>query len=177
MILGKKLLGKVIGATEYIDIAGHQKVPAKIDTGADSSSIWVSNLKMKKDGKLSFTFFGENSPYYTGEIIETSKYLVRAIRSSYGDRQVRYLIKLPIRINHKEITTSFTLANRERNDFPILIGKNTLKEGGFVVDITKNAVNQQERVKNTTLRHELKKNPSYFHRKYVKEQFNTKGVA
>ena len=34
----------IIGSTEYVEIAGIKKVPAKVDTGADSSAVWASNI-------------------------------------------------------------------------------------------------------------------------------------
>ena len=69
MITGKKLA--MIGSTEYVDIAGISRVPAKIDTGADSSAVWASDIEMKKDGTLVFSLFGKSSPFYTGEKIKT----------------------------------------------------------------------------------------------------------
>ena len=54
---------KVIGTNAYIGIMGI-KAPAKIDTGADSTSVWASNIKMSKDGVLSFTLFDKSSPFY-----------------------------------------------------------------------------------------------------------------
>jgi len=59
----------IVGRNESVDFArySHTKnVPAKIDTGADSSSVWVSNVRVDKKGILRFNLFGEGSPYYTG---------------------------------------------------------------------------------------------------------------
>ena len=55
----------VIGSTEFVEIFGVSAVPAKIDTGADSSAIWASNIDMKEDGTLIFSLFGKKSPFYT----------------------------------------------------------------------------------------------------------------
>ena len=52
----------IIGSTEFVDVAGISHIPAKIDTGADSSSIWVSHIRMDKDGTLFFQLF--DIPYY-----------------------------------------------------------------------------------------------------------------
>ena len=59
-LLFRKPQLKVIGSTEFIDVAGIKNVPAKIDTGADSSAIWASNIEMQKNGILKFSLF-ENS--------------------------------------------------------------------------------------------------------------------
>ncbi len=158
---------EIIGSTEYVDVAGIEKIPAKIDTGADSSSIWASNINMGQDGTLTFSLFNEKSPFYTGEVLETTDYVVKAVRSSHGDEQIRYRVELPLTIGNQSFTTAFTLANRSRNNFPILIGRRTIN-GRFLVDVSKSSV-QRPTDKNTKhLNDELKKNPYEFHRKYLK---------
>ena len=45
-----------IGRSIYIDFGRRATdVPAKIDTGADSSSVWASNIRVDKDGVLTFS--------------------------------------------------------------------------------------------------------------------------
>ena len=48
-----------IGTIEHISLPEYELVtiPAKIDTGADGSSIWASNIRLNR-GKLSFNLFG-----------------------------------------------------------------------------------------------------------------------
>ena len=157
---------KTIGVTEYVDIAGIQNVPAKIDTGADTSSVWASNIDMKKDGTLSFSLFAEKSPYFIGEILESKDYIAKIVRSSHGDTQVRYRVKLPIIIEGQSFETTFTLANRSRNNFPVLIGRHTL-EGNFLVDVSKSSVSYSEIPRTPRLNRELKEDPYRFHQKYV----------
>lgn len=157
---------KTIGVTEYVDIAGIQNVPAKIDTGADTSSVWASNIDMKKDGTLSFSLFAEKSPYFTGELLESKDYIAKIVRSSHGDTQVRYRVKLPIIIKGQSFETTFTLANRSRNNFPVLIGRHTL-EGNFLVDVSKSSVSYSKKPRTPRLNRELKEDPYRFHQKYV----------
>ena len=92
---------EIIGVTEYISIASYKDIPAKIDTGANTSSVWASNIDMKEDGTLVFSLFGEKSPFYTGEKIESTEYVAKSVRSSHGDKQIRYRVKLPVTINNK----------------------------------------------------------------------------
>ena len=159
---------EVIGSTEYVEIAGIDKVPAKIDTGADSSAVWASNIEMKKDGTLVFSLFDKDSPFYTGERIETTDYRAKSVRSSLGDNQIRYRVKLPLKIGDKEFETTFTLADRARNEFPILIGRRTL-EGNYIVDVTKTEVARQGATHSKRLNQELKENPYEFHQKYMEK--------
>ena len=165
-----------IGSTEYIDIAGYKNIPAKIDTGADSSSIWVSNIEIQSNGTLTFSFFDQTSPLYDGKKFETSEYLARVVRSSNGERQIRYLVKLPITIKGQLFHANFSLANRSRNNFPVLIGRNVL-EGNFAVDVSVSAIQRQKLPNNTRLNRELKKDPHLFHHKYIKQELTTKGES
>lgn len=158
---------EIIGSTEYVDVAGIEKIPAKIDTGADSSSIWASNINMEQDGTLTFSLFNEKSPFYTGEILKSTNYMVKTVRSSHGDEQIRYRVELPLVVNGQSFTTAFTLADRSRNNFPILIGRRTL-DGRFLVDVSKSVVQRKTSKKTSYLNDELKKDPYEFHRKYLK---------
>lgn len=160
---------EIIGSTEYISIGKLAKIPAKIDTGADSSSIWASDIKVKEDGTLSFKLFAPKSPYYTGEVIESKEYTVSVIRSSNGSEQIRYRTTIPIKINGRPVKAALTLADRSRNNFPILIGRRTIS-GKFLVDVSKTEVERPHRnAKTRPLNRELNKDPYTFHKKYMKK--------
>lgn len=127
----------VIGSKIFVSFPGEgiKNVPAKIDTGADSSSIWASNIK-EKNGTLSFILFGPGSAFYNGKIISTKHYQSRTVLSSFGERQFRYKIYLKIKIKNKNINASFYLADRSASRFPILIGRRTLRSK-FLVDVAR----------------------------------------
>jgi hypothetical protein len=157
----------IISSTEYISVGDLKSIPAKIDTGADSSSIWASDIEVDKDGILRFKLFAKNSPYYTGEVIEKEKYTVSAVRSSNGEEQIRYRAMIPIKICNRTIKASLTLADRKKNKFPVLIGRRTIS-GKFLVDVSKAKVEHPARPKTRKLNKELNENPYEFHKKYVK---------
>lgn len=163
----------IIGSTEYIDIDDTKNIPAKIDTGADTSSIWVSNIEMQEDGVLTFTLFDKKCPLYTGERLKTTNYTAKVVRSSHGDSQVRYCVNLPVSIKGKTFKTMFTLANRSRNHFPVLIGRHTLK-GKFLVDVSQSAVARQETVNTPKINRRLKEDPQGFHEEYIAKERSTK---
>ena len=160
---------EIIGSTEYVEIAGVKNIPAKIDTGADSSSIWASHIDVDKEGTLTFCLFDESSPLFNGEIIKRAKdeYKVKIVRSGHGDERIRYRTELDLKVNGHMIHAMFTLANRSRNNFPVLIGRRTLKNK-FLVDVSKMAVKKQSNPKTPKLNAELEKNPYAFHQKYGK---------
>ncbi len=159
----------IIGSTEFIEVAGIKDVPAKIDTGADISAIWASNISMEEDGTLSFSLFGPNSPLYNGERLQTKKYRVTQVRSSHGDKQIRYLVKLPFTFDDDTKEATFTLANRSRNTFPVLIGRRAI-EGRFLVDVAKSSVARQKPTNSPRLNQELQNNPYNFHQKYFNKK-------
>ncbi len=124
-----------IGRAETIALPelGFFDVPARIDTGARTSSLWVSGLK-EEDGKLSFTLFGGQSPLYTGETVQVSSYEQRTVASSNGVAEERYVVKLLVSLHGKKVRASFTLTDRSTQVYPVLIGRNILR-GKFVVNV------------------------------------------
>jgi hypothetical protein len=162
----------VIGGTEYISIGKTTKIPAKIDTGADSSAIWASNIEVRQDGTLTFKLFAPDSPYYTGEILETKNYTVVSVRSSNGLKQFRYRTNLTINLSGHTITAGFTLADRHKNIFPVLIGRKTISNR-FIVDVSKANIPHRPKLKPKpeikSLNQELKQNPYKFHQKHFKQ--------
>lgn len=162
----------IIGATEYVSIGNYHKIPAKIDTGAESSAIWASNIRVKKDGTLKFTLFDETSPFYSGRVFRRAPgtYKVGFIRSSNGQEQIRYRVYLPIKMGGKKIRILISLADRSKNVFPVLVGRRTIA-GKFLVDTSIKNINEipkdlrKERAK---LNDELNENPYKFHQKHVK---------
>ncbi|MBW3013033.1 RimK/LysX family protein [Candidatus Woesearchaeota archaeon] len=105
----------VLGLSEKVIVYGNGKsknAVARIDTGATKSSIDVS---IASELKL-------------GPIVKTSR-----VRSASGNG-VRPVIKARIRIKNKTFTGMFTLASREHMNYKILIGRNILKKGDFLID-------------------------------------------
>jgi len=135
--MDKKSKLKVIGPRISVDLPkfGIQNIPAKVDTGADSSSIWASNIK-EKNGTLSFILFAPTSPFYTGKEITTRDFEVASIKNSFGHTEIRYKVTLGAVIEGKPIKIRFSLSNRSENSYPILIGRRTL-HGRFLVDVSK----------------------------------------
>lgn len=145
--MSDKSLNKVIGAEVLVDLPelNLSSVPAKIDTGADRSSIWASRVKVSGD-KLSFVLFSQLSPLYTGEVIETDDFELSSIRNSSGHSQLRYTAKILIVIEGHRIRGTFTLADRSNNSFPILIGKRLLKKR-FIVDVNRSDIPKDMKLK------------------------------
>ncbi len=143
-------------------------VPAKVDTGADSSSVWASNIRVGKDGKLRFSLFGEGSPYYSGKVFIREQFSVSQVRSSSGHQQIRYRAPFSIRVGGKRIRVTFNLSDRSQNVYPVLLGRRSMS-GKFLVDVSRAEFVEPQREKTASLRDELERDPVRFHRKYYKK--------
>lgn len=124
-----------IGNIELVSLPNDaiSNIPAKVDTGADNSSIWASNIHLK-NGKLIFNFFAPGSAFYKEEPIVSTAYRTTTVRNSFGQKEFRYKIRLKVSIGDYTLTRWFTLADRSRNTYPILLGKNFLKNK-FIVNV------------------------------------------
>ena len=155
----------IIGSNVFVSIGNIDNIPAKVDTGADSSSVWASQIEMSSNGVLSFVLFDKTSPLYTGEKIFVQEYRASVVRSSNGHEQIRYRVKMPASIGGHRIMTNFTLADRHANLFPVLIGRRTLK-GRFLVDVSQMAIPKVHHPDTLKLNQELRQDPFQFHQKY-----------
>lgn len=141
-------------------------MPAKVDTGADSSSVWASKVRVTKDGVLKFCLFGEGSPYYNGKVLKRTDFSVAQVRSSSGHQQVRYQVCFTVTIKGQKIKTMFNLSDRANNVFPVLIGRRTIA-GNFLVDVQEYDIASDTAGRTTQqLRQELSRNPRAFYKKY-----------
>lgn len=161
----------IIGSTEIIEVAGIKNIPAKVDTGADSSSIWASNIKVSVDGVLSFCLFDKSCPFYTGEVIKRHEFKAVLIRSSSGHEQIRYRTHLPLIVKGRRIKAMFTLSERSKNIFPVLIGRRTIN-GKFLVDVSKRQSEKPKQRKAKHIQEYFKKDPYKFHCEYIEKQTN-----
>lgn len=148
----------IIGRAERVDFPDLQlkKIPAKTDTGADASSIWVSTITETTDG-IECVFMGKESEFYTGKAISFARgeYEFTRVANSFGQREVRYKVKLRIRIKGKLIRATFTLSDRGSKTYPILIGRKLL-HGKFLVDVAiGEPLKEQENMKKKKLKEDL----------------------
>jgi len=128
----------VIGRAEKIDLLDFDmtRVPAKVDTGADTSAIWASSIEEKDDG-LYFVLFSPDSPNYTGAVQRFTKpdYSTTRVANSFGQKELRYKVKLRMRVKGRVIRAAFTLSDRSVKAYPVLLGRRLL-HAKFLVDVT-----------------------------------------
>lgn len=137
----------VIGRAELLHFAGHDiaDIPAKVDTGAYRSAVHASNIKLSKDGKtLSFDLLGGHP--VCGSLsthIVTDKFSLVNIENSFGHREQRYEVKMKVKLGPKVFWTTFSLADRSKKIYPILLGRKFLNHR-FLVDTSLSDINRKE---------------------------------
>lgn len=108
-----------IGLYEKITLFGNnapnREIIAKIDTGATRSSI---DVKLAAGLKL-------------GPVLTS-----RMIKCAQGST-LRPIVEGEIIIAGKRLNVHFTIANRSKMKYPLLIGQDVLKEGEFLIDPSK----------------------------------------
>lgn len=143
---------KVIGRKDKADFPLFEMydVPVKIDSGAYSSSIHCFSIcEIKTNEKESYlevvflddTYGGFNSGK---KIFKT--YKKKKVKSSTGDEQERFFVRLPIVLFGEIIETDFSLTTRNGLKSPVLIGRKLLNKK-FLIDTSKTNLSFKEKKK------------------------------
>jgi hypothetical protein len=137
----------IIGRNDIIDLPefGLVNMKAKIDSGALTSAIHCSRIKlMKHDDKqrISFHIPGIHNK---GKTFETDDFTKRKIKSSNGHIELRFIIKTNVLIFGKKIRTEFSLTDRSVMKFPILLGRKLLRNR-FIIDVALENQSYQQRL-------------------------------
>ncbi len=126
----------IIGRSETITFVGTEavNVPAKADTGAYRSAVHATDIKVRDDGVLEFMLLG-NHPVCgaMAHMVTTSEYSKVGVANSFGHREERFEVKLKVKLGSKVFFARFTLADRSKKIYPILLGRKLLNHR-FLVD-------------------------------------------
>lgn len=127
---------QVYGWREWVKIGDLElKLAAKLDTGALTSSIHAEEKELfERDGKKWVRFIvtdpGEkNSPRNR---IEAPLVRIAHIKEPGGKSEAREVVRLNFTIGDRKLRADFTLNNRSNMLSPVLIGRSTIKELGWV---------------------------------------------
>ncbi len=118
---------------------GNIKIPARIDTGATTNSLHgVDAEVIEKNGKqyVRFNFIDHNN-----EVHEMTRPLIaQTVVKQANGKQSRYVVEMGLCVGDYYKKTRFTLADRSRMTFPILVGRNYLDKSLLVSSAEKNTV-------------------------------------
>ncbi|NJL11742.1 MAG: ATP-dependent zinc protease [Microscillaceae bacterium] len=144
----------IIGSLDKVDFPEFSlfNLPCKIDTGAQTSAIHCHRVRLiEKDGVeiIAFKLLDPKHPEYNDQEYRTHDFEERSIKSSNGHTEFRYVIRSPLILFNQTIETEFTLADRERMKYPVLLGRRLLKDR-FMVDVSKKNVSYQQKISNAS---------------------------
>lgn len=112
------------------------KLKAKIDTGARTSSLHAEHIeRFKKDGEnwVRFRLRTEDSDDKPVDVtIERPVERRIRIKDHDSENDSRAVITLPIMLGNRTIETQFSLADRTKFIYPVLLGRRMLKEHAIV---------------------------------------------
>lgn len=121
-------------------------VPAKIDTGARTSSLHATVLdRFERDGRDYVRFAIDFGRQHVRQVCEAVHVDRRGVTSSNGETQMRLIVKTPMRIGAVQFRAEISLADRSDMQFPLLIGRTALRRR-FVVDSGSSWLQSQGRI-------------------------------
>ncbi len=118
----------IIGGSEVVYLKGFATpFEARVDTGATTSSISATDIReFERDGRKWVSFKVKNPVDESSREFELP--VVRTVRIKRHDAESisRFSVMLTFRIGHLTLEREFTLADRDRFEFPVLLGRNVI---------------------------------------------------
>ncbi|OUR81644.1 hypothetical protein A9Q82_09410 [Cycloclasticus sp. 46_120_T64] len=135
---GGKLDLAIIGEVETVQVEPSRlRYAARIDTGAESSSIHAENIQLlERDGER-FVVFSLRDPATDGLVNLERKFQRRVIiKQKVGKPERRYVVKLWLTLGKVKELVEVTLTNRSDFKYKLLIGRNLLIDTA-IVDVSR----------------------------------------
>jgi ribosomal protein S6--L-glutamate ligase len=118
-------------------------IKAKIDTGAKTTALHADDLEVfYKDGvkHIRFTVHPIQKNHDIVRVCEAPIVDHRRVTSSNGEKEKRFVIKTRFLIGDISFDANVTLTTRYGMTFRMLLGKEALKQGKFIIDPAKSFV-------------------------------------
>lgn len=121
----------ILGGIEYVSVQPPGlRLKARLDTGANTSSIDARDIReFERDGRTWVKF--QLVDRSTEKAVEVSRPVVRSA-TLRGSNTRRYVVTLKTRIGSIDQFTEFSLVDRSSNIYPVLIGRNYLRDQALV---------------------------------------------
>src|SRR6267142_1267001 len=138
---------KILGRSDRVDLPGLglTDIHAKVDTGAFTCSLHCSRAEVI-DGKLEFILLDEEHPEFTGMKFTFEKFGKREIKNSFGEAEQRFVIKTTIAIHNRTYRVEFSLSDRDKLRFPVLLGRKILRHR-FLIDVTEKDLSYKAKIR------------------------------
>jgi hypothetical protein len=144
---------RVIGATATVmEKQSELLFKARVDSGAKSCSLHIEDYKIENESEQMAENIGKVITFHIKNGNQESHWLEAKIAGyvivkTAAHRERRYKVPLTLRYKDFEKTVLVTLNNREKMEYPLLLGRNFLV-GDFLVDVE---VENEERHRRATL--------------------------
>ncbi|MCF8404836.1 MAG: RimK/LysX family protein [Bacteroidales bacterium] len=145
----------VIGRSDKADFPELKlrNINIKVDTGAYTSSIHsheIEEVEINGEKHIEFKLLDPSYTKYKDKIFKVKNYKEKAVKSSFGNIEQRFIIETKIVIFDQEHPIELSLSERSDMKFPILIGRKFLKKE-FIVDTSLKNISyklKREKMKN-----------------------------
>jgi hypothetical protein len=128
----------IVGAVEWVAVGRSElMMEARIDTGADTTSIHADNIQLiEKDGRRYVRFVLVEPE--TGRQVRQELRLRRRvlIKQSNGLRDRRFVVRMWVAVGDTRSRIDVNLTNRTDFEYPMLIGRNFLTDS-LIVDVSR----------------------------------------
>ena len=129
---------RIIGEIENVTFKSKDlRLKARIDTGATTSSIGALDLQpFERDGKKWLRFTVKDPVIERFVDFERPVVRIAEIKRHGAEAQKRPVVKMKVMLGDVEMEREFSLTDRSKYTFPVLIGRNVLS-GKFLVDVNR----------------------------------------
>lgn len=107
-------------------------IKAKLDTGAQTSSIHAHDMEVFERGGVDWVRFRVRPWQLSTDdevTVECPLHDRRRVRSSSGHVEERFVVRMHVVLVHREVEVEVTLSNRDQMGFRMLIGREALQNG------------------------------------------------
>ena len=126
---------QIYGGVETVCLPGERlQLEAKLDTGADTSSLDARDIQaFDREGEpwVRFRIEGVRGGQAVSQLLERPIERRVKVRSASGSDS-RYVVRMRVMFGSQEYDEQFSLRDRRRMNYPVLIGSRTLKHLGAV---------------------------------------------
>ena len=121
-----------VGHVEFVEVSG-MTFPAKLDTGADVSSMNAINIKrFKQDGQDMVSFTYQNKQGDKQDFVKPVIDVMR-IKAKKGEKvNIRPVVEMEVKLGDLKKKVKVNLQDRSRFEYSMILGKNFLKYGALV---------------------------------------------
>ena len=139
----------IIGTHDKIDLPelGIEDLECKIDSGAFTSTIHCTKFNVvERNGvrQLDFCVLDKWHPQFNDVIHTATDFSEKKVKSSNGESESRFVVKTKAVLFGNTYPITFTLSNRRKMRFPVLIGKKFLKNK-FLVDVAQKDISFKQK--------------------------------